>query len=168
LTWSSPSIETSWRRDDETGAAYALKLTSAGLTAAASMGEEAGDEDSHREGRGLVAKSGAPAAVSDADRSIDSASPNGARQTSSGEPRRGSKIASVIDLLAQPSGANIDELVAATGWLPHTTRAALTGLRKRGFDVAIDKTDRERGSFYRIEAELPRNKTKHLADAVAA
>jgi hypothetical protein len=40
-------------------------------------------------------------------------------------------------------------LVDATGWLPHTTRAALTGLRKRGF--AIERT-REEGSnsIYRI------------------
>ena len=31
------------------------------------------------------------------------------------------------------------ELIAATGWLPHTTRAALTGLRKRGYAVGIDR-----------------------------
>jgi len=40
--------------------------------------------------------------------------------------------------------------VAATGWLAHTTRAALTGLRKRGYAVAIDRSDDKRGSFYRI------------------
>ena len=42
------------------------------------------------------------------------------------------------------------ELVAATGWLPHTTRAALTGLRKRGYAVGIDRA-KVRGSVYRIE-----------------
>jgi hypothetical protein len=40
--------------------------------------------------------------------------------------------------------------VAATGWLPHTTRAALTGLRKRGFVVSIDRSDKARGGAYRI------------------
>ena len=35
-------------------------------------------------------------------------------------------------------GATLDALVNATGWLPHTTRAVLTGLRKRGFE--IDRT----------------------------
>ena len=35
------------------------------------------------------------------------------------------------------------ELVAATGWLPHTTRAALTGLRKRGYAVGIDRPTSE-------------------------
>ena len=49
-------------------------------------------------------------------------------------------------------GATIDELIAATGWLAHTTRAALTGLRKRGYAVAIDRSDDKRGSFYRIPA----------------
>ena len=43
------------------------------------------------------------------------------------------------------------ELIAATGWLPHTTRAALTGLRKRGYAVGIDRADKARGSVYRIE-----------------
>lgn len=33
---------------------------------------------------------------------------------------------------APRGGASLDELAGATGWLPHTTRAALTGLRKKG------------------------------------
>jgi Protein of unknown function (DUF3489) len=41
----------------------------------------------------------------------------------------------------------------STGWLAHTTRAALTGLRKRGYAVAIDRSNNERGSFYRTKAE---------------
>ena len=43
------------------------------------------------------------------------------------------------------------ELVSNTGWLPHTARAALTGLRKRGYAVVIDRADKARGSVYRIE-----------------
>ena len=38
-----------------------------------------------------------------------------------------------------PTDATIDEIVAATGWLPHTARAALTGLRKRGYAIASDR-----------------------------
>ena len=49
--------------------------------------------------------------------------------------KSGSKRASVIALLSRDSGATLDDLVAATDWLPHTTRAALTGLRKRGFAI---------------------------------
>ncbi len=58
----------------------------------------------------------------------------------------------VIELLQRDHGATVDELIAATGWLAHTTRAALTGLRKRGYAVAIDRSDDKRGSFYRIPA----------------
>ena len=32
-------------------------------------------------------------------------------------------------------------MIAATGWLPHTTRAALTGLRKKGYAIDSDKVD---------------------------
>jgi hypothetical protein len=44
----------------------------------------------------------------------------------------GTKIDSVIALLRKPPGAALTDLTAATGWLPHTTRAALTGLKKKG------------------------------------
>ena len=61
---------------------------------------------------------------------------------------RGSKLAEVISLLGRKKGAGIEELILATGWLPHTTRAALTGLRKRGF--AIECLRNEQGTVYRI------------------
>ena len=44
-------------------------------------------------------------------------------------------------MLRRPEGASIDQLVAATGWLPHTTRAMLTGLRKKGHEITKDKRD---------------------------
>ena len=46
--------------------------------------------------------------------------------------RPGTKQALIAGLLGREQGATLDELVAATGWLPHTTRAALTGLRRKG------------------------------------
>ena len=62
--------------------------------------------------------------------------------------RAGTKQALLVDMLAREKGASIDELAAATGWLPHTTRAALTGLRKKGH--AVDR-DRDSGvTRYRI------------------
>jgi hypothetical protein len=42
-------------------------------------------------------------------------------------------------------------MVEATGWLPHTTRAALTGLRHTGHAIAKSK-DAEGRTVYRIEA----------------
>lgn len=49
--------------------------------------------------------------------------------------RPGSKLATVVDLMRAKDGASISRLMAATGWLPHSTRAALTGLRKRGLPI---------------------------------
>jgi len=56
-------------------------------------------------------------------------------------PKAQTKAAIVLDLLRRPEGASIEQLVAATGWLPHTTRAALTGLRKKGHTVTSDKPE---------------------------
>jgi Protein of unknown function (DUF3489) len=55
----------------------------------------------------------------------------------------------VIDLLGREKGAGIEELVAATGWLPHTTRAALTGLRWRGYAIERERSEKG-GSVDRI------------------
>lgn len=52
---------------------------------------------------------------------------------------RQTKTAEVLAMLTRPDGATLDQLVAATGWLPHTTRAALTGLKKKGQLVTSDK-----------------------------
>jgi len=49
------------------------------------------------------------------------------------------KIGKVIALLERKDGATLDEMVEATGWLPHTTRAALTGLKKKGLKIERDK-----------------------------
>ena len=53
-------------------------------------------------------------------------------------------------MLSRKNGVTIDELIAATGWLPHTTRAALTGLRKRGHTIERRRTDDV--THYRIVA----------------
>ena len=39
-------------------------------------------------------------------------------------PRLASKQGKVLQMLEREDGASLDELVEATGWLPHTTRAA--------------------------------------------
>ena len=46
-------------------------------------------------------------------------------------------------------GATIVDLTQATGWLPHTTRAAITGLRKRGYAVIRERIGAG-DSVYRI------------------
>ena len=53
--------------------------------------------------------------------------------------KRVTKTDQLIALLRRPDGASIEEMVEALGWLPHTARAALTGLKKKGHDVVRDK-----------------------------
>lgn len=60
------------------------------------------------------------------------------------------KSAAVIALLSRDQGATLAELIAATGWLAHTTRAALTGLRKKGH--VIERSKRDDATCYRIAA----------------
>lgn len=64
---------------------------------------------------------------------------------------RTTKLGMIIDLLRRDDGATLEELCTATGWQPHSTRAVLTGLRKKGH--VIDKTKREDASCYRIAGE---------------
>ena len=59
-----------------------------------------------------------------------------------------SKIAQVVNMLERPGGAPLADLVEHTSWQPHTTRAALTGLRKKGHVIA--KESREGVTFYSI------------------
>lgn len=65
------------------------------------------------------------------------------------KPNRISKQDLIIDLLRRPEGTLLTELVEVTGWLPHTARAALTGLRKRGHKVSSEKVDKV--TRYRID-----------------
>lgn len=50
-----------------------------------------------------------------------------------------SKQQSLAALLVRDEGATLDQMIAATGWLPHTARAAMTGLRKKGYVIDSDK-----------------------------
>ncbi|ABI64470.1 MULTISPECIES: DUF3489 domain-containing protein [Maricaulis] len=61
----------------------------------------------------------------------------GKTQTRKTGYRTGTKKARLLDLLAPAKGVTVDHLAATLGWLPHTTRAALTGLKKDG--VVIEK-----------------------------
>jgi hypothetical protein len=70
---------------------------------------------------------------------VGSAEANQALHATTAKPKTKSTL--VVELLQRPEGASLNELVAATGWLPHTTRAALTGLRKKGHAIAKDKVD---------------------------
>jgi hypothetical protein len=59
--------------------------------------------------------------------------------TSIATAARPTKAGLVLTLLQREQGATLAEIIEVTSWLPHTTRAALTGLRKKGHGIAKGK-----------------------------
>ena len=91
-------------------------------------------------------------------------------------PKRGPGVARVtkkqqlIRLLGKKAGADIATLSAKFGWQRHTTRAALSGLRKAGFELTKIETSGGQPTRYRIVAAPPeptaaRPKEKATTDA---
>src|SRR4051794_22108986 len=102
-----------WRRDEDAGQSYALAITRAGrgaINADAENDDTPADGTLPRAPRRAKGKRSVPASAG------------------KGNPRAGTKTDLVIGLLSTREGATIDAIVTATGWLPHTTRAAFTGL----------------------------------------
>ena len=127
-----------WRKDEDTGRSFSLVLTKAGRALGAKPAE----------GTEPHAATVAPVEL-DAD--LATLVPGGdvpPAASSPTVPRSGSKLAGVIALLGREQGSSVPEVMAATGWLPHTTRAVLTGLRKRGY--ALTRTAGDNGPVYRI------------------
>ena len=56
-------------------------------------------------------------------------------------PKTASKQQQLAALIVRDEGATLDHMIGVTGWLPHTTRAALTGLKKKGYAISSDKVD---------------------------
>jgi hypothetical protein len=140
-----------WSRDEAQGRWVGLRISPAGLRA---IGIEAEDPD----GGGNETGGGVP---SEANHAICAGAvtpkadpPDEPSLAPPRSGREGTKRALVISLLSRPEGAGLDELVAATGWLPHTTRAALTGLRQRGHALARSR-DAAGRTVYRIAAPEP-------------
>lgn len=70
-----------------------------------------------------------------------------------------SKQVLVLGLIGRQEGASLPELVAATGWLPHTTRAVLSRLRSAGRELTREA--RPDGIMtYRLAAPAPARPTR--------
>jgi hypothetical protein len=122
-----------WSTDEE-GKRSGLKITKAGSAAIRVEDDSNGEEEPAPEPK---------------PRGKKAAEQGKEAQAQAGEPRGGSKRAQIIAMMQRKTGASLDEMVETTGWLPHTTRAALTGLRHKGH--ALAKSKNEAGTtVYRI------------------
>jgi hypothetical protein len=146
-----------WHENDD--GRFALKITTAGREAIGVDGEDAGGAalaSSPAVSGKTKKRESKPPAKKDAKASAAQNKPS--RRKASGDAastpsqiRAGSKQAKIIELMKRPKGATLDELIKAADWLPHTTRAALTGLRKRGFTLERVR-DEAKGSVYRVKS----------------
>ena len=76
-----------------------------------------------------------------------------AQKSSTQARARLTKKDQLIKLLRTRAGADVAAISAKLGWQQHTTRAALTGLRKAGFEIAGEKPPKGGASRYRIIAD---------------
>ena len=59
----------------------------------------------------------------------------------------------ILSLLRRPQGADIAEMMQATGWMSHSVRGLLSAVVKRKLGLAlVSEPDAERGRVYRIGA----------------
>ena len=119
-----------WRMDEE-GKAFSLKVLKAGRALVRAAAKQAASAQVPAAATLAEVADGAPAAAE--------------------QPKAGSKRTLILALMQREQGATIGDLVGATGWLPHTTRAALTGLRKSGVAIARTREAEADASVYRIE-----------------
>lgn len=56
-------------------------------------------------------------------------------------PAKVNKREQFAAMLLRDEGATVDQMVVGLGWLPHTVRAAMTGLKKLGYAIDSDKID---------------------------
>jgi hypothetical protein len=101
-------------REDETGQSISLVITRAGRDAIGMGQARKTDRSVSNNGKNSKPFASRPVGVS---------------------PRAGTKQALIVEMLSTERGATLDALIEATGWLPHTTRAALTVLRKKGYVI---------------------------------
>jgi hypothetical protein len=66
--------------------------------------------------------------------------------------REGTKQAMLIAMLQRPEGATIAEIVAATGWMGHTARGAISGMLKKKLALPVTAERVEgRGTVYQLD-----------------
>lgn len=136
-TKADAALNRIWRNDED-GRAILLHITEAGL---ATIGVELESGDS-----APTCDDETPSAETPQD------TPAGDdRAPKARTPRAGTKQAKLIEMLRADGGTTIDEIVAATGWQPHTVRGAFAGALKKklGLEVTSEKVE-GRGRVYSL------------------
>jgi hypothetical protein len=75
---------------------------------------------------------------------------NGAKSNrpAQNQPQPLTKSATIITAMSGTAGATLGDICSTTGWQPHSARAFLSGLRKKGHNIL--KTSRDHATCYHI------------------
>ena len=76
---------------------------------------------------------------------------NSRKSIGRGKPRL-TKKARLIRMLSAKAGADVAAMSKKLGWQAHTIRAAITGLRKAGYQIRSEKGENGKERCYRIDA----------------
>lgn len=76
--------------------------------------------------------------------------PRSSSRTTAPTPSQ-SKTDKLIATLSTPKGASLADLVAATGWRPHSVRGAISGTLKKKRQLKISSALRNGVRIYRLE-----------------
>jgi hypothetical protein len=131
---------------DTDGGPERVVITSEGMAA---IGVETeGDEATEPDAAPTSAEAGAagegPAEAAEADPAAPPAA--GERKAAPSQPtgkptpRAGTKQAKMIAMLKRPEGATVEQIAAATGWLHHTIRGAISGALKKKLGLTVEAT----------------------------
>jgi hypothetical protein len=72
--------------------------------------------------------------------------------TAQPKKRAGTKQAMLIEMLRRPEGGTMEEIMAATGWLAHTARGAMSGVLGKKLGLIVTSAKQEgRGRVYQID-----------------
>jgi hypothetical protein len=120
-----------WRTDAK-GRRFTLRLTPSGLS---NVSADAAEADAEAAEAPSAEAQPAPSATQ-TEQETERATP-AADDLRRAPTAPSGKLGQILAAIGAPQGATLSELIALTGWLPHTTRAALTRLRQRGHAVRL-------------------------------
>ena len=78
------------------------------------------------------------------------ASKRASKGEKTGAAREGSKTAQILDLLKQPGGATLTQIMEATGWQAHSVRGFISGTLGKKLGLTVESTKREKERVYSI------------------
>lgn len=134
------SPEQAWREDDDRHG-VALRISEAGRAALGvdETPDDEKDEPTHATSTEEAAEETKTDGASDTEKTGGDANPP---VPFAPGIKPGTKQARLVDYLSRPWGTSIADLSRLLGWQPHTVRAALTSLRKKGYQVTSSKDDK--------------------------